>query len=278
MLRIYISADLEGVSGVVHGDQVGAGGSDYARTRKLVTEEVNAAVAGAVDGGADEVIVNDGHGGMRNLLIEDIHPSARLLTGAPKLMGQMEGIDDRDGFAAAAFVGYHARAGTHGVLNHTISGAVVSRLVLNGVEVGEAGLNAAIAAHFGIPLIFTSGDTATCRQVQERNPSAVTTAVKEDVGRYAALCMPPEAARAAIREGMAAAMKALGAGEIPEPKSESPVTVALTTRDTAMADLAGLLPGSERKSPVEVEYTAQDAPSAYRGLRAMIYLASCSSR
>ena len=277
-MRVYISADLEGVSGVVHGDQVSATGSDYGRTRKLVTEEVNAAVAGALEGGATEAVVNDGHGGMRNLLIEDIHPSARLMTGAPKLMGQMEGIDAPEGFDAAAFVGYHARAGTHGVLNHTISGAVVAKLVLDGVEVGEAGLNAAIAAHFGIPLVFVSGDAATCREVEALNPHAVTVAVKEDAGRYAALCLPPEAARKAIREGMMRAVRAVAEGAIERPAPSGPVTFALTTKDTAMADLAGLLPGSERLSPVELEYAAPDAPSGYRALRAMIYLASCANR
>ncbi len=277
-MRIYVSADLEGVSGVVHGDQVGAGGPDYARTRKLVTEEVNAAVAGALEGGASEVVVNDGHGGMRNILIEDLHPQARLITGAPKLMGQMEGIDSPEGFAGLAFVGYHARAGTHGVLNHTISGAVVARLLLNGVEVGEAGLNAAIGAHFGVPLVFASGDGATCEQVLELDPAATVVAVKEDAGRYAASCMSPEKARESIRKGMVEAVRALGRGEIPVPEAGGETTVELTTRDTAMADLAGLLPGSTRLSPLQLEYTAEDAPSAYRALRAMIYLASCANR
>ncbi|MFP4200030.1 MAG: M55 family metallopeptidase [Clostridia bacterium] len=277
-MRIYISADLEGISGVVHGDQVGSSGPDYGRTRKMLTREVNAAIAGAFDGGATEVVVNDGHGGMRNLLIEEIDRRARLLTGAPKMMGQMEGVDSEKGFAGLALIGYHARAGSQGVLNHTISGAVVSRLVLNGIEVGEAGMSAAIAAHYGIPLVFVSGDGAVCREVNELHPDVITVAVKEDAGRYAALSLPTEVAEEVIREGMADAVRATAAGDMPVPCAQSPATVELTTKDTAMADLAGLLPGSVRKDSLSLEYTADDVPAAYRALRAMIYLASCSSR
>ncbi len=277
-MRVFISADIEGISGVVAGDQTGPKGYDYGRARKLMTGEVNAAVEGALAAGAAEVVVNDAHGSMRNILIEELVPEARLMTGSPKTLGMMEGIDHPAGFDVCGFVGYHARAGTQGVLNHTISGGVVSRVHLNGREVGETGLNAALAGHHGVPLAFLSGDSDVCRQVQELVPGVVTVAVKEAVGRYAALCMSPEKAREAIRDGMMSAVSKAREGDLAPLSVEAPVRISLVVSDTAMADLAAMLPGSHREGFLEVAYEAQDARSAFVALRAMIMLASCSRR
>lgn len=277
-MQVYISADLEGISGVVAGDQTGSAGADYGRARKLMTGEVNAAVRGALGAGAEHVVVNDGHGGMRNILIEELIPDARLITGSPKLMGQMEGIDYAGDFDACVFVGYHARAGTPGVLNHTISGRVVFRVEINGIEVGETGLNAALAGHYGIPLAMVSGDSDVCAQAKDLVPSMVTVPVKEAAGRYAALCLSPERAREAIKEGVSEALDRVRRGDVDPFIVQGPVRLSLRTFDTAMADLAALLPGACREDHLEVIYEAEDVLGACTGLRAMIYLASCSRR
>ncbi|MFO8059520.1 MAG: M55 family metallopeptidase [Bacillota bacterium] len=275
-MRVFISADIEGVSGVVAADQTSSAGGDYDRARRLMTGEVNAAIDGAMEAGAEDVVVNDAHGNMRNILIEELRPEARLLTGSPKILGMMEGIDQ--GFDFCAFVGYHARAGSAGVLNHTISGGVVCRVQMNGREVGEAGLNAVLAGHYGIPLAMLSGDADVCRQVGELVPGVVTVAVKEAAGRYAALCISPERARNAIREGVIAAAQKVREGALSPLRVETPVRISLAVSDTAMADLASMLPGSEREAPLEVAYEAEDARAACVVLRAMITLASSSRR
>ncbi len=277
-MRVYISADLEGISGVVATDHTSSEGSDYGRARRLMTAEVDAAARAALDAGAEEVVVNDGHGGMRNILIEELSPDVKLMTGTPKIFGQMEGIDRGEGFDGCIFIGYHARAGTHGVLNHTISGGVVSSVCINGREVGETGLNAALAGEFSIPLIMVSGDTHVCEQAREIVPSMVTVPVKEAVGRYAALCHSPERARRLIGQGVSEALERMQNGEIEPYRVSGPVEVLLTTADTAMADLAALLPGSRRVDELSVAYEGEDVTDAYRALRAMIYLGSCSRR
>ncbi len=277
-MNLYISVDLEGISGVVHGDFLGSKGHDYTRGRKLMTGEVNAAVKGALDACAEEIVVNDGHGSMRNILIEDLHPEARLLTGSPKVLGQMEGIDSAVDFDGVIFVGFHARANSEGVLNHTISGRVVNRVKVNGMELGEAGLNSLVAGHFGIPVVFCSGDSATCRQVSELIPGAVTVAVKEDAGRYAALCLSPERAQEAIREGVCESVERLRTAEVSPFVLTSPLQFDLQVADTAMADLAALIPGAQRTDSTQISFSADTPLEGYKLLRAMIYLASCSRR
>jgi len=275
-MRIYISADLEGISGVVATDQTSNKGSDYDRARKLMTGEVNAAAEAAFEVGAEEVVVNDGHGSMRNILIDEVMSDVKLMTGSPKILGQMEGIDRSPGFDACLFVGYHARAGTHGVLNHTISGAVVSEVQINGQSLGETGINAALAGQYDIPLVFVSGDTDVCAQAESIVENIVTVPVKEAAGRYAALCNSPDKAREMIQSGVKEALREFGDDKIKPFETSGPVKVKLATFDTAMADLAALLPGSQREDELSVFYECDDVKSAYKALRAMIYLASSS--
>ncbi|MEE8443572.1 MAG: M55 family metallopeptidase, partial [Dehalococcoidia bacterium] len=144
-LKVYISVDLEGISGVVHGDHTARDGKDYDMARRLMTLETNAAIEGAVDAGADEVVVNDSHGTMRNLLPEMLEPHAALITGTPKTLTQMAGVDDS--YGAVLCVGYHARSGTQGILSHTISSRVIYDLRINGQSQGELGINAGIAGY-----------------------------------------------------------------------------------------------------------------------------------
>ncbi len=268
--RILISADIEGISGVVHNDHsIPGGGDEYTRARRLMTQQVNAAVAGAIQGGAEEVIVNDSHGGMRNILIEELHPAASLITGSPKPLSMMQGVERKvDG---VLFVGYHSRVGTAGVLNHTYSSRCVHELRINGELAGEALLNAGIAGYYGVPVLMLSGDTEAAAEIASFLPEAITVAVKEPVGRYAAFCYPLEDANARIQEAAADAMRLIG--KIRPYVARSPVTFQLRFMHTAMADAASLIPDSTRLDAMTVSYTHSDYIVAFKAARAMITLA-----
>src|SRR5262249_53319110 len=168
-LKVFISVDMEGVSGVVTNDQTSAGGADYNRFRRLMTEETNAAIDGAREAGATEIVVNDSHGSMRNLLIEELHAPAELISSNIKPMGMMQGIDSS--FDAVIFVGYHAKAGSAvGVLAHTGSGAIAD-LRINGRSVGEAGMNILAAGVLGVPVVMITGDQEALAQARELVPN-----------------------------------------------------------------------------------------------------------
>jgi D-amino peptidase len=165
-LKVFISVDMEGISGIVHSDQTTSGTAEYAAGRKWMAQDVNAAVEGALEAGATEVVVNDSHGSMRNIDPDDLDFRAILISGSPKPLSMMQGIDAS--FAACLFIGYHAKAGTEdAILDHTISSSVVRAIRVNGAELPELGLNAAIAGYYGVPVVLVSGDTAVCRQAGE---------------------------------------------------------------------------------------------------------------
>src|SRR5687768_3319108 len=167
--RVYISVDMEGISGVNGDDQTSAGQPEYGRARKLMAEDTNAAIRGAFEGGATDVLVNDSHGGQRNLLPEDLDQRARLISHSFKRHGMMEGLDDS--FDAVIFVGYHAKADApRGLFAHTGSG-VVRDLQINGRSVGEGGMNAALAAYYGVPVVSVSGDDVAIAEVKESVPN-----------------------------------------------------------------------------------------------------------
>ena len=198
---------MEGVGGIVHSDQTDSAHPEYQRGRKLMTAEVNAAVEGALKGGATEVLVNDSHGGMRNLLIEELNPEAILLSGATKQFSMMAGIDRT--FDAVFFTGYHARAGSSFAnLDHTWNGpTIVQGIWLNGVEVGEYGLNAALAGYFGVPVVLMTGDQTACAQAKELlGADLETVVVKEATGRASAKNLHPTKVHALIRDAAARAV------------------------------------------------------------------------
>ena len=273
-MKILIAADMEGVTGVVNWDHVSSEHAEYQRFRRLMTDDVNAAIRGVFQEGAKEVIVSDGHGDGRNLLIEELDPRARLNAGRPSPFAMVEGIDS--GVDAAMFVGYHARAGgPQAILSHTWSGKRVSRVWLNGQEVGEIGLNAAVCGHFEVPVVMISGDQTACAEATEVLGQVETAVVKQASSRTAAECLPPEAAQQAIYTAVARAVYRLRTGEAPPPfRLQTPVTVAIEFKQTEMADRAMLLPGARRTDPEgsQAEYTAEDMPTAYRAFQAMVAL------
>jgi D-amino peptidase len=272
-MRVYISVDMEGVAGVVHEDQTNpidprcAG--EYGRFRRLMTAEANAAIAGALSAGATRVVVNDSHWEMRNLLAEELHPAAELVSGSTKPRSMLEGIEA--GFDAACFIGYHAQAGTaHAVLDHTYTDRIF-RVRLNGVEVGELGINAALAGRFGVPVALVSGDQALAAECAALlGPGTRAVIVKHAVARHGARSVAPTEACRLIRDGVAAAVKAP-----PKPwAAASPSTLEVEFCSSHHADMAELVPGSIRSGGRSVAVTQADYADTYRAFRALYNLAS----
>ncbi len=211
-LKIYISADMEGVVGVVTGDQLGPSGFEYGRFREFMTREVLAAIDAAKAAGATEVLVSDSHGNGENILIEMLPEDVMLVRSWPRPLMMMQGIDET--FDAAIFLGYHS--GTHnteGVRAHTISSARLADVRLNGRSVPEAGINAAIAGHFGVPVIMISGDDASVQEAQELIGDIEGAVVKWNYGFHSARTLTPVAAYKLIAEKVTAAIARLDSFE-----------------------------------------------------------------
>ena len=272
-MRILIACDMEGISGVVHWDHVTPGHAEYARFRRIMTADVNAAIRGAFEAGADEVIVADGHWDGRNILVEELDPRVRLNSGSPSPPSMVQGIDS--GVDAAMFVGYHARVGSqNAILDHTWSDVRVANVWLNGQVAGEIGLNAAVCGDFGAPVIMISGDQAACAEAVETLGEIETAVVKRATGRMAAECLPPEVAQHRIREAAARAVNRLRAGTAAQPlRIRPPIVVAIEFVQSEMADGAALLPGAQRPGGKRIEFSAGDMPSADRAFRAAVALA-----
>jgi D-amino peptidase len=272
-MRVYISVDMEGIAGVVHEDQTDPiqprHAGEYNRFRRLMTNEANAAVAGALEAGATRVLVNDSHWLMRNLLAEELHPEAELLSGGPKRLSMVEGI--QSGFDAAMFIGYHARAGTReAIIDHTYTSRVYE-VRINGQAVGELALNAAMAGVHGVPVALVSGDQSLAAEARDLLGSNLeTVVVKEAVGRFAARSLPPALACQRIRSGAASAL-----GRKHSPFTfEAPVRVEVDFIVSQMADMAELVPGSTRMGGRTVAYTGKDYSEVFQAWRAMYNLAS----
>ena len=269
-MKIFISADMEGTAGVTDWDQVMPDRPDYARFRRLMTEEVNAAVLGALEGGAKEIVVNDAHHTMRNILIEELHPQAQLVSGSPKPLSMMQGIDTS--FDAVFFTGYHAAAGTQdGVLDHTYSSVAIRQVKLGSMIVGEAGLNAALAGHFKVPVALVTGDATAVQQVKKIVTHVEAVSVKEPFGRTAAQSYQPVEARRRIKEGAARALKRVK--DLKPLTIPRPVELEVELMYTVMADRCMLIPGVTREGPRDVGYKAKDAEQAFSVFMACLALA-----
>src|SRR5574339_184269 len=214
-MKILIATDMEGITGVTIWDQVTPGHAEYARFRKLMTQDVNAAIRGAFDGGADEVVIADGHWHGSNILVEELDPRARLNTGTPSPFSMMQGIDERiDG---VMFIGYHARNGSpNAILDHTWSSRTVANVWLNDILTGEYGLNAAVAGHYGVPVIMVSGDQTACAQVAELLGDMEAAVIKQASSRFAAECLAPQVTQETICLSAERAVQRLAAGDVSE--------------------------------------------------------------
>ena len=274
-MRVYISVDMEGIAGVVHEDQTDPTetrhAGEYNRFRRLMTKEANAAIEGALDAGATRVVVNDSHWDMRNLLGEELHPAAELLSGGPKRLSMVEGIDD--GFDAAMFIGYHAMAGTRdAIIDHTYTSRVYEARI-NDRPVGELALNAAMAGVHKIPIALVSGDQSLAAEARALLGSSVETViVKHAVGRFAARTVSPSVACERIRAGATAALKRSHKSFTFVP----PIRLEVDFVVSQMADMAELVPGSARTGGRTVTYTGEDYREVFRAWRAMYNLAGVS--
>lgn len=269
--KVFISVDMEGIWGVVHGDQTSAQGHDYDLARKWMADDVNAVIQGLFEAGAKEIVVNDSHGSMRNILADNLNPQVSLITGSPKPLSMMEGIDAS--FDACIFVGYHAKAGTSSsILDHTYSGATIRSIKVNGLELPELGLNAAIAASFGVPVVMLSGDAETCGQAKSiLGTEVVTVAVKEAVGRFAAKLLPLEEARQRLRQGAKEALQKRT--KISPLHLSPPYTFELEFHNSHQVEMPLLIPQVKRTGPRSVTFVAEDYIEGFKLMRALIALA-----
>ncbi|MEP7343935.1 MAG: M55 family metallopeptidase [Gemmatimonadaceae bacterium] len=268
-LKVYISVDLEGIAGVVSNDQTSPNGRDYGWARTMMMAETNAAIAGAYDAGATDVLVNDSHGPQTNLRPDELDRRAALITGQPKPMGMTQGLDST--FDVAIYIGYHANGSVQDAVHgHTFSGAL-KHVRLNGREVGEYGLNGAVAGWFGVPVAFVSGDKAFVEEARAFFPNVDALAVKEGIGYFAARTMNPIEAREQIRAGVKAAlMKRIARAPV---KLSYPATLEIEVAELSWADKIALVPGVTRAGRV-VSYTASDMPTLYKMARLIMMLAN----
>ena len=272
-MKLLIAVDMEGISGVTTWDQVTPGHAEWYRFRKLMTADVNAAITGAFAGGADEVVVTDGHWNGDNILIEELDPRARLNTGSPSPFSMVEGLDN--GVHAAFFIGYHARNGTaNAILDHTWSAARIHNLWINGRLTGEAGWNAALCGQFGVPVLLMSGDQSAAAEAKDWVDGIDTVVTKIAHGRWSAEVLPPVVVQGRIREAAEAALRRFKKGEAPAPlRMATPLAIRIEFVGSDMGDKAVLLPGIRRLDGRTLEYSAVDMTAAYQTFRAAVTLA-----
>ena len=261
---VYISADMEGIAGL--------SATDDPLGRRLMTAEVNAAIQGAFDAGATRVVVNDAHGGHNNLLQDQLDPRATLIRGDLKPYGMMQGLDAS--FSAVVFIGYHAKAGRQGgFLAHTGSGRTAD-LRVNGVSVGEGGMNALYASWYGVPVVFVAGDSMAVEEMRELVPGVGGAAVKTGIWNRAVRTMSPDSARAAIRRGVVGALRNRrggggGRGGGGHPAATAPFRVELRYTNALYADIAEGIPGVDRVDATTVGFQVDEYPAAYRMIRVL---------
>ena len=265
--KIYISADLEGVVGVVTEQQLGPDGFEYQRFREFMTAEVNACIDAARAAGATEFLISDSHGNGQNLLIEQLPNDVMVVRSWPRPLGMMEGIDDT--FDGVIFIGYHSSAANRrGVRAHTMSSANVVDIRLNGVSMSEGSMNAAIAGHFGVPVIMVSGDDVAVAETQVIVGDMEGAVVKWARGFHSAQTLTPEAAYEVIRTRTKSAVDRI---EDFEPYVlESPIELELTLKHYRAVELLGYLPNVERINAHSIRFVGEDILEISRFLRVVL--------
>jgi D-amino peptidase len=269
--KIFISVDMEGISGVVDPAQLGPDGFEYQRAREWMTGEVNAAVAGIRSAGPAEILICDSHGNGQSLLIDKLPDDVRVVRGFPRPLEMMQGLDDT--FAAAVFIGYHASEWTaDAVRAHTISSARLLGIRLNGMEVSEGIFNAALAGHFNVPVAFVSGDRLAVTQLQKVVPGAEGAIVKEPYGYHSAATVTPARGQALIREGVTRAIGKLSS--LQPYKVAAPIALEVGFKLTIDAERAAFVPGLTRSDAHNVKGTFRDMPEVTRLLQVLTSFAA----
>jgi D-amino peptidase len=254
-LRVYISADMEGIAGAVTSEQLGPGGFEYHRFREIMTDEVLAAIEGARAAGATEILVSDSHGNGQNLLIDRLPDDVRVIRSWPRPLGMMQGVDSS--FHAVLFIGYHASAtNPAGVRAHTFSSANYAEVRLNGQPVSESLFNAAVAGHFGVPVVLITGDDVAVAELRAAVAGAEGAVVKQAIGFHSAETMTPGAAQSLIRRQAEAAVRNR-AGVEPF-RLTTPVTLELMFKNYRPAEVLAFLPNVERAGARSIRFVARD--------------------
>jgi D-amino peptidase len=271
-MKILISADMEGATGVTWPGDVLPGTPQWERCRSMFTSDVNAAAEGFFDGGADQVLVNEAHWSMRNLLLERLDERVEMLTGRHKALSMVEGVQhgDVDGIA---FIGYHTGAGMEGVLAHTYLANSITGVWLNDVRASEGLLNAHVVAEYGVPVVLVTGDDLACEDALGYAPEALKVAVKDHVSRYAAVCRTPARTAADIRS---AAKEAAKLAVRHEPASAGPFTVAVEFDAEHLAMAATVVPGVARIGERKVAYTSATMFEGIRTFKAVTTIVSAA--
>jgi len=260
-MKLFLSTDFEGVSGIVAWEQIIEGNSEYEQGRRLLTNEVNAVISGALEGGAKEFVINDSHHYMRNLHPQELLGKAMLITGKHKPMYMMEGLDSS--FDGVCFVGYHGSIGAeHAVLSHTYNPGAIWEVRINGDVVGESAINALVATHFNVPIIFISGDEVTMQEAQNIAPNAEKVVVKQSLGRFAAAHIHPTVACEMLQKGASRAVRHVK--EMHSPVFTRPVSLEVTFLVADMAEMALWVRGVERVGPRIVKISSEDLLELYR--------------
>ncbi|WP_170270104.1 M55 family metallopeptidase [Heliorestis acidaminivorans] len=269
-MRLYISADLEGVAAVVSSSQL-TEPLEYERARRWMTEEVSAAIRGASSAGVDQIVVNDAHLTMTNLLVDDLPGYVEVISGKPKELGMMAAIDDN--FDLAFFIGYHARHGSPGVLSHSYSDAIVG-MELNGLEIGELGFNAALAGVFGVPVALVSGDEEVALEGSQLVGTSFVI-VKSSVSQQSARTLLPKQSQAMIEQKSYEIIQAWKTGNVHLEAYylEGPYCLRVIFRSPLMAKIVSFMPGLKQRDPCCVEFYHSDFPTVYRAFQAMLILA-----
>ena len=255
-LKIYISADMEGITGVVTGEQLGPTGFEYARFREFMTQEVNAAIEGAMAAGATDIVISDSHGNGQNLLIEKLAPANVLIVRSwPRPLGMMQGIDET--FAGAIFIGYHTgTTNLDGVRAHTLSSARLTDVRLKGVSVSEAGLNAAIAGHFNVPVIMVSGDDAVVKETTALLGNIEGAVVKWASGFHSAKTMTPQMSYVLIRDKAQQAVKRIS--EFKPYKLAGPIELEVRFKNYRPAEVLSYLNIIQRPDSHSIRFVGKD--------------------
>jgi D-amino peptidase len=266
-MKVFLSTDMEGTAGVVDWEQCTGDGPQAEAGRRLLLAEVNAAIQGAMEGGATQVVVNDSHSKMRNLPPDQLDGQASYISGSHKPLYMMQGLDES--FDACLFVSYHGSVGAPAGLSHTYNPRAVIEATLDGRVTGEAGINALVAAHYGVPVVLVTGDDCACAETAELIPGIHTAVVKRHVSRVAADSLHPVLARQLIRERARAAVA--GAASAPPPPLD-PGVLELSVRTTDIAEAATWVRGVESAGPRRLRIHGADRLATYRAFCAAIML------
>ena len=254
-LKVYISADMEGIAGVVTNEQLGPQGFEYQRFREFMTQEVNAAIEGALSGGATQIVVSDSHGNGQNLLIEKFPSHVLVVRAWPRPLGMMQGIDSS--FAGAIFIGYHAgTTNLEGVRAHTLSSARLTDVKLNGQSVSEAGLNAAIAGHFNVPVIMVSGDDVVVKETKALLPDIEGATVKWALGFHSAMTVTPGDSSVLIRDTARKAVQRIK--EFKPYKLTTPIRLDVTFKNYRPSEVLSYLSIVERPDAHSIRFVGKD--------------------